>query len=140
MSSVELQRNMLLGHFNTRLEQRVREEFNIDSKVPMIINWADDGSCIMSIIIGDPEEIFSYLDYNDIKELLEKFFKAGGVEMLEDAYWPDNSLQEAFEEFKKAEKITDPNVTCGAELPDDKLQKWTAVWTQRTVVQLLEED
>ena len=65
MSKLRQLRSVLFLHFNNILEHSIREEFNVPPETPVIIDWADDGSCIIN-----PEEVFSYLGYDDVKKLI----------------------------------------------------------------------
>ncbi len=127
---------MLLCNLNDKLECALRKKFDIRAGVPVFIEWADDGSCIMSIIVGNVEDVFSLLDYERVEKLLLEVLGATDVQMLENICWPGNSLTNAFKKFKDDVGITDPKVTCGADLPEAYLAGWEAVWEQRTVVEI----
>lgn len=131
--------NMLLCNFNKKLETGVREKFNVDPETPVLIEWAEDGSCICSILVGDVSDTFSYFKYEEVQALLLELFGATDVEQLEECYWPDNSSSLAFKEFKKRVGLTDPEITCGAELPDEHRAAWEATYYQNAVVTIKKE-
>lgn len=128
--------NMLLCNFNKKLESGIRQKFDIDPNTPVHVEWAEDGSCICSILIGNVDDIFSYIGYEDVQVLLHELLDATDVQMLDHYYWPDDSSSRAFDDFKKRVGITDPEVTCGAELPDEYQDAWSKTYEQNTIVEI----
>lgn len=135
---MKLQRkHMLLRNFNQKLEAELRAKYNVhDSTIPVLIDWSEDGSCICSVVVGDVEKMFSYFDYEAVKTLLREFFDASDVQLLEDHYWPYNSIDKAFKEYTAACGITDPKVNCGANLPEEFRSGWNEVYEQNAIVEI----
>lgn len=132
----KLPKHMLLCNFNKKLEGAVRKKFDLKQDTPVKIHWAEDGSCIWSIVLGDVEDVFSFLDYDQVQEILNDIFGSHEVQLLEEYYWPDNSSAAAFEEYKKSVGLTDPKIRCAAEMPEEYAEGWFKVYNKKAIVEI----
>jgi hypothetical protein len=131
-----LPKNMLLCTFNASLEDKVRIKYRIPEETDVLIQWSEDGSCICSIIVGDVDDVFSFLNYERVQDLILEFFDVTSVQMLEEYYWPDNSSHRSFENYKKSRGLTDPEIRCAADMPEKYMSGWEDIYNQRCVVEL----
>ena len=134
--SPQLSMNMLLCNFTKKLEEKVRKKFNVDPNTQIYINWADDYSCVWDIIIGNVNDVFSYISCDKAHGLTEKLFDAERIEVTEHTYWPMEDVNHKFEKLKKEFNITDPEINCGAKLPPDALKIWNYLWNERSIVEI----
>jgi len=130
---------MLLCHFNNKLESDLRCKYDLPPEVPVSIEWSDDGSCVWAIVVGNTDGVFSFIDYAQVQGLLQEFFMATSVRMLDEYYWPHESSARAFEAYKESVGITDPKITCAAQMDKKYLAKWDDVFNQRCIIEIIKE-